>query len=133
MAKAWSCNIDLKQFQNDLRRLPLELRDEVEKTNSRYADKFEETIRRNVSRSETPPHIGDTITHTKGDPATFEHIVTIGNDSLPYVGPLEWGHSLLGHPVEGAHFWHPAKILIARQHRRALVRAIRKGLRRLFP
>lgn len=129
MANMWSMSIDMRQFADDLRRLPAKMHDAAEAANVKHAREFERTVRRNMPRSDEGPHIADTIELTKGDPKAAEYVVSIGNDQLPYGAALEFGHNLNGTWIEGAHVWQPAKKLIVRKHRKALVRALRKLIR----
>lgn len=84
MANMWSLDIDMRQFADDLRRLPAQMHDAAASVNKKSADEFERTVRRNMPRSDEGPHIADTIEHTLGDAKYAEHIVSIGNDQLPY-------------------------------------------------
>lgn len=129
MANMWSLNIDMRQFADDLRRLPSQMHDAAASVNKKSADEFERTVRRNMPHSDEGPHIADTIEHTLGDAKYAEHIVSIGNDQLPYGAALEFGHTLNGQWIEGAHVWQPSKKLVVRKHRKALVRALRKLIR----
>jgi len=132
MAMKWSANIDLRQFNDDMRKLPAQISQAAEKVNQREAARFYADIKRNAPRSETGPHIADTVKLETGDATKHEYVVSIGDDVLVYAAPMEFGHTLNGIWIEGKRFWYPAKVLSARRHRRALARAIRKALKEVF-
>jgi len=130
LADPWSFTMDFKQFNDDLRNLPAKLHGVIDKVNRREAERFQRVAKRNAPRSNDGPHIADTIALTPGDAEKAEYVVGIGDDALIYAAALEYGHVAPdGSWVEGEHFWLPAKKISVRRHRRALRRAVLKGIK----
>jgi hypothetical protein len=130
---SWSARQNTQQWLAQMYRVPQLVKDEINKTNEKAAKQVGQRVKGNIPVHPKAPHLKDTIVVAQGDARLLEWTVDVGNSSVPYAGPLEYGHrTKQGAHVPAVKFFWPVVRIVNKLHRQRMRRAIRKAVKTIF-
>lgn len=127
----WRVKVDMARLQRDLGRVAGDMRVDAQKAADAHSARFAAKVRATAPRGAGPTHIADTVQVLRGYTALTERVVTIGDASVEYMAPLEFGHVAPdGSFVEGVRWWTPAKKIFNKRWKAELRRIAKRAFKR---